>query len=315
MSECGEQRVEEPGTPTSAGGWITVTLLADSANAEALSDALLEAGALSVDIEDADAGTPDEKPQFGEPGMPVAVELWPHSRIHALFDRDADYATAMAEAAEQAGLTAPPPYTTSLLDEQNWVRITQAQFEPIPVSKRLWIVPSWHEQPDPAAINITLDPGMAFGTGSHPTTRLCLEWLSDAIHGGETVLDYGCGSGILAIAAAKLGAGAVLGVDIDDNALTAARDNAANNGVTLELRHSQAPIAESFALVVANIMTNPLCVLAPLLATRLAPGGRIALSGVLASQADEVIEAYAPFISLRIGATLDGWVRLEGGQC
>jgi ribosomal protein L11 methyltransferase len=190
--------------------------------------------------------------------------------------------------------------------------LTQAQFDPIRINDQLWIVPSWHAAPDPAAINLILDPGMAFGTGSHPTTRLCLEWLCSTLRGSETVLDYGCGSGILAIAAAKLGAGPVLGVDIDDNALIAAHDNAANNEVELALRHSRAPLEETFDCVVANILTNPLCVLAPLLAARVAPGGRIALSGVLESQAAQVIEAYSPFIALHAGATLDGWVRLEG---
>jgi ribosomal protein L11 methyltransferase len=176
-------------------------------------------------------------------------------------------------------------------------------------------VPSWHAAPDAGAINLVLDPGLAFGTGSHPTTFLCLQWLTETLHGGETLLDYGCGSGILGIAAAKLGAGSLLGVDIDDNALTAARDNAANNGVTLELRHSKEKLDEVFDIVIANILTNPLCVLAPLLAGRVALGGRIALSGVLAAQAEMVIAAYEPLIALRVGAEQDGWVRLEGQKC
>ncbi|MFH1813476.1 MAG: 50S ribosomal protein L11 methyltransferase [Pseudomonadota bacterium] len=295
-----------------AGGWITVTLLADSLHAEALSDALLDAGALSVDIEDADAGTPDEKPQFGEPGLPVAVELWPHSRLHALFERDADLASAMAEAAEAAGLTAPPPYTTAQLDEQNWVRITQAQFDPIRVSDRLWIVPSWHAQPDPAAINITLDPGMAFGTGSHPTTRLCLEWLDREITGGETVIDYGCGSGILALAASRLGAAQVTGTDIDPHALDAARYNAERNGATLELMHSRETIDHQADIVVANILANPLTVLAPLLCGLTRSGGRIALSGILSAQTGMVRDAYRPAFELEVAGERDGWVLLTG---
>lgn len=295
-----------------AGGWITVTLLADSLHAEALSDALLDAGALSVDIEDADAGTPDEKPQFGEPGLPVAVELWPHSRLHALFERDADLASAMAEAAEAAGLTTPPPYTTSQLDEQNWVRLTQAQFEPIRVSDRLWIVPSWHVQPDPAAINITLDPGMAFGTGSHPTTRLCLEWLDREICGGETVIDYGCGSGILALAASRLGAVRVTGTDIDPHALDAAHYNAERNGATLDLLHSREPIDHLADIVVANILANPLTVLAPLLCSLTRNGGRIALSGILSAQTGMVCDAYRPAFELEVAGERDGWVLLTG---
>jgi len=202
--------------------------------------------------------------------------------------------------------------------------LTQSQFEPIQINPRLWIVPSWHAAPDPTAINLLLDPGMAFGTGSHPTTRLCLEWLCANLQGGETLLDYGCGSGILAIAAARLGASRVLGVDIDESALQVARDNAAANQVTLELRHSSARLELTFDRVVANILTNPLCLLAPLLVSRVASGGpesksqgRLALSGILESQADEVIAAYAPFMTLRRAAALEGWVLLEsqaGGQ-
>ena len=192
------------------------------------------------------------------------------------------------------------------------MRLTQSQFDPIRINDRLWIVPSWHTAPDPTAINLELDPGLAFGTGSHPTTRLCLEWLCDKVGHGNTVLDYGCGSGILALAAARLGAGDVLGVDIDDRALEAAADNAARNGVALRLAHSNAPLTEPFDIVVANILTNPLCLMAPLLAARVRPGGRLALSGVLQAQAEQVIGAYAPHIALTVGAALDGWIRLEG---
>lgn len=290
--------------------WISAALLTDAAHAEALSDALFERGALSVSVEDADAGTERETPQFGEPGSPAAP-LWATSRVIALFEPAADLAVRIADAARAAGLENPAPILTEVA-EQNWVQLTQSQFEPIRINERLWIVPSWHEAPDPAAICIELDPGMAFGTGSHPTTHLCLDWLTANIAGGEHVLDYGCGSGILGIAAAKLGAGAVLGVDIDDNALTAAHDNAQRNGVALELRHTRESLDETFDRVVANILTNPLCVLAPLLSGRVAPGGRIALSGVLETQARQVIDAYAPWLTLRVGATLDGWVRLEG---
>ena len=294
--------------------WISVTLQADAAKAEALSDALMEAGALSVSIEDADAGTEAETPQFGEPGhLPTA--LWDHSRVIALVDGDTDDATLAAlltEASQAAGFTVVPPYTTEQVAEQNWVQLTQSQFDPIRITDRLWIVPSWHEAPDPAAINIELDPGMAFGTGSHPTTRLCLEWLCDSITPGCSVLDYGCGSGILAIAAAKLGAGDVLGVDIDEKAVEAARDNAERNATTIRLQHSGTPVGDTFDVVVANILTNPLCVLAPAIAARVAPGGKVALSGVLETQAEQVIEAWAPFIALQVGATHEGWIRLEG---
>jgi ribosomal protein L11 methyltransferase len=214
-----------------------------------------------------------------------------------------------------AGIEDLPEIELEDVAEQDWVRLTQSQFDPIRVNDRLWIVPSWHVAPDSKAINLVLDPGLAFGTGSHPTTFLCLQWLTEVLRGGETLLDYGCGSGILAIAAAKLGAASVLGVDIDRNALTAARDNAAANNVTLDLRHSGEKLEERFDVVVANILTNPLCVLAPLLVARIAPDGRIALSGVLASQAEQVIAAYAPLIALRVGAEHEGWVRLEGQLC
>ena len=294
--------------------WISVTLQAEADKAEALSDALMEAGALSVSIEDADAGTEAERPQFGEPGhLPTA--LWDHSRVIALFDGAADPAelgAMLAEAARAAGFDGVPPFSTETVAEQNWVQLTQSQFDPIRITDRLWIVPSWHEAPDADAINIELDTGMAFGTGSHPTTRLCLEWLCEAVVPGCSVLDYGCGSGILGIAAAKLGAGEVLGIDIDEKAVEAARDNAARNHAALRLQHSAVPVGDTFDLVVANILTNPLCVLAPAIAARVAPGGRVALSGVLESQAGLVIEAWAPFIALEVGASLDGWIRLEG---
>lgn len=291
--------------------WLSVTLQADADRAEALSDALLEHGALTVSIEDADAGTPAEKPQFGEPGLAPA-ELWAHSRVVALFDRDCALAPALAAAASAAGFDAVPPFSVDEVAEQNWVQLTQSQFEPIRICDGMWVVPSWHAPPDPAALNIALDPGMAFGTGSHPTTRLCLQWLKQTIRPAERVLDYGCGSGILAIAAAKLGAAEVWGVDIDDKAIEAAHHNATANGVTLHLRRSSDPETRQFDAVVANILTNPLCALAPAISACVAPGGRLALSGVLEAQAGQVIRAYADHIALTVGAADDGWVRLEG---
>lgn len=298
--------------------WVSVALETDAAHAEALSDALMAAGAISVSVEDALAGTDLETPQFGEPdssgGMAV-TPLWSESRVVALFDPAPDLVGRIASAAAEAGIGDLPEIELDDVEEQDWVRLTQAQFDPIRVNERLWIVPSWHTAPDPAAVSLVLDPGLAFGTGSHPTTFLCLQWLSETLHGGESVLDYGCGSGILGIAAARFGASSVLGVDIDDNALIAARDNAANNHVALELRHSKDTLNEEFDIVVANILTNPLCVLAPLLAGRVAPGGRIALSGVLAAQAEQVIATYAPLIALDVGAEREGWVRLEGRRC
>lgn len=295
--------------------WISAAITTDASHAEALSEALFGQGALSVSVEDADAGTADEVPQFGEPGSPLDPALrplWQRSRVVALFEPDDDITSRIATAATEIGLVEPPGVEITEIAEQDWVRLTQSQFDPIRINDRLWIVPSWHQAPNPDAINLELDPGLAFGTGSHPTTHLCLDWLCNALRGGERVLDYGCGSGILALAAAKLGASDVLGIDIDPHALDAARDNAAKNGVALRLQHSRAPLAETFDVVVANILTNPLCVLAPLLGGRLATGGHLVLSGVLESQADQVIAAYSPHLPLRVGAILDGWIRLEG---
>jgi ribosomal protein L11 methyltransferase len=294
--------------------WVSVALETDAAHAEALSDALLAAGAISASVEDAYAGTELETPQFGEPGSPT-TPLWEESRVVALFEPADDLIGRIAAATVAAGIDDLPEITMDEIEEQDWVRLTQSQFDPIRINDKLWIVPSWHVAPDATAINLVLDPGLAFGTGSHPTTFLCLDWLTQSIKGGETLLDYGCGSGILAIAAARLGAGPVLGVDIDDNALIAARDNAAANQVELNLRHSRERLEERFDIVVANILTNPLCVLAPLLTGRIAPGGHIVLSGVLATQAEQVIAAYAPYLPLSVGATHDGWVRLEGRRC
>ncbi len=291
--------------------WISVTLHADANRAEVLSEALMSHGAVSVSIEDADAGTDAERPQFGEPGM-LPTSLWDHSRVIALFDADADLAAALATAAGEAGFDQVPRFTTEEIADQNWVQLTQSQFDPIRITDRLWIVPSWHEAPDADAINIALDPGMAFGTGSHPTTHLCLEWLEETVTPGCSVMDYGCGSGILAIAAVRLGAGKVMGVDIDDKAVEAARDNASRNLVDIDFALSSQPVDGQFERVVANILTNPLCVLAPALCALVAPGGRIALSGILETQTEQVIEAYAPWIALRVGKLRDGWARLEG---
>ena len=295
--------------------WLSVAFATDAAHVEALSDALLALGALSVSVEDADAGTERETPQFGEPGSSPAP-LWAHSRVVALFEPGANPSLIAAAAAGAAGLDATPSYEITEVAEQDWVRLTQSQFEPIRINDRLWIVPSWHSAPAPDAINLVLDPGLAFGTGSHPTTRLCLEWLCDRVRPGASVLDYGCGSGILAIAAARLDAGRVVGIDIDENALIAAGNNATRNGVTLQLLHSGQPLDMPFDIVVANILTNPLCVLAPLLAARTRPGGVIGLSGVLASQTEQVRAAYRPSFDLAVRAEREGWILLEGTrQC
>lgn len=301
--------------------WLSVSLVTDARFAEALADALTEAGALTASIEDADAGTDAETPQFDEPGevRPIEAIGWTRSRVAALFDpatlagdARASLQKICAVAAQAAGLPAAPAIAIATVEEQDWVRLTQAQFDPIRVSGRLWIVPSWHTPPDPSALCIELDPGLAFGTGSHPTTRLCLEWLEREAGPGRSLLDYGCGSGILAIAGGKLGASPVDGVDIDPRAVEAARYNAENNGVVATFALADRPLAGVYDLVVANILANPLRALAPALCARLKPGGRLALSGILVDQAAEIAALYAPWAELAVFGERDGWVCLAG---
>ena len=292
--------------------WLTLVVDTDAEHAEGLSEALLELGALSVDLLDADAGTPDEQAIFGEPGEPPPG-VWQHNRVSALFDDDRDVPAILREAAGRIGLKDLPANRIETLADNDWVRLTQSQFEPIRISARLWIVPTWHEPSDPDAINIVLDPGLAFGTGSHPTTRLCLRWLDNNLQGGESVLDYGCGSGILAIAALKLGAARATGVDVDSQAVTASRDNAAANRVENAKFYlpDNAP-QDSYDLVVANILTNPLRMLAPLLANATRQGGQIVLSGILEEQAQDVMNIYRQWFDLNAPIFEEGWACLSG---
>lgn len=291
--------------------WQSVRITVEAARAEALSDALIESGALSVSLEDANADSVDETPIFGEPNMPNAG-LWDQCVVVALLDQHAPATKILQSASDQAGLHILPEHTVETVAEQDWVRLTQSQFDPIPISPRLWIVPTWHETPDASALNIRLDPGLAFGTGSHPTTKLCLQWLDEHIKGGESVLDYGCGSGILAIAAKKLGASEVWGVDIDPQAVQTARDNAVMNGVNISFFTSEnAPVTKA-GIVVANILTNPLKALAPLLAGLVLPAGRVVLSGILEQQANDVMRVYEKWFDFDVHASLEGWVRLAG---
>lgn len=291
-----------------------IVLVEERHRAEALSDALLEAGALSVSIEDADAGSLDEQPLYGEPGMDVPVSAWNRSRVVALFDADGDVEATLAEAANALGIETPVPAERREVADENWVQLTQTQFDPIRIDDRLWIVPSWHAVPAEAsgAIVLKLDPGMAFGTGDHPTTRLCLQWLSANVTAGASVIDYGCGSGILAIAARKLGAGVVVGTDIDEQAVIAARANADDNAVDIPFLPSTDFTSDGAEIVVANILSNPLKVLAPLLSGLVAPGGRLVLSGILERQWQEVAAVYAPFAALTVWRAADGWVCLAG---
>jgi ribosomal protein L11 methyltransferase len=292
--------------------WLTLIADSDAQHAEALSEALLERGALSVDLLDADANTPDEQAIFGEPGE-APPGVWQHNRISALFDQDQDVAAILQAAAHDIGLTVLPEFRVETLADNDWVRLTQSQFEPIPISPRLWIVPTWHTPSDPAAINIVLDPGLAFGTGSHPTTRLCLRWLDSNMVQGVSVLDYGCGSGILAIAAMKLGAAHAVGVDLDKQAVLASHDNAAANHVSpVEFYLPENDPLNQYDLVVANILTNPLRMLAPLLAGATKPGGQIVLSGILQEQAEDVMAVYAQWFDLNTPIFKDGWSCLSG---
>ncbi|AOB28492.1 50S ribosomal protein L11 methyltransferase [Bordetella bronchiseptica] len=294
------------------------------AQADALSDALLEAGVLSVSVEDADLGTEAERPLFGEPGTEPQVQAWDRNCVVALLPDGADPAQILEQAIAAAGLDPELAHGWSLREvpDADWVRLTQSQFGPIPISERLWIVPSWHRD-DPAvpglvpdvardAIHIELDPGLAFGTGSHPTTHLCLAWLEAELPAGARLLDYGCGSGILAIAARKLGAGETVAVDIDPQAVQSTIDNAEVNQARLQAMLPDALPAGEFQVVVANILSNPLKVLAPMLAGRVAPGGHLVLSGVLERQADEVAAAYAPWLTMTVWRERDGWVCLHG---
>lgn len=287
-----------------------ITIAVKDHSAERLADALMEHGALSAAIEDAYAGTANEQAIFGEPGMP-AEQVWQQSKVIALFGEHTDIAPVVAAAAEDCGLTVDT-YETELLPEQDWVRLTQAQFDPIQISDRLWITPSWHEAPGGNAVNLQLDPGLAFGTGSHPTTRLCLQWLDSRLKGGESVLDYGCGSGILAIAAMKLGAGAAVGVDIDEQAIRASNGNAAQNNVDAHFYLPDALPQAQFDVVVANILANPLRMLGGLLAERTKQGGRIVLSGILEEQAEEMNGIYAEWFDMEPAQTDEGWACLSG---
>jgi ribosomal protein L11 methyltransferase len=290
--------------------FIALRFDASAPVAEAWSDALLDAGALSVDVSDPLAGTADESPLYGEPGEAVA-QRWNWSRVVALFAADFDWRSALREVAQSLAQPVPAHETFPVAD-QDWVRQTQAQFGPIEIARGLWIVPSWSAVPEPGAISLRLDPGLAFGTGSHPTTRLCLEWLQQTLAGGESVLDYGCGSGILAIAAAKLGAGRVAGVDVDPQAVRASEANARQNGVAAVFVEPDALPPAASDVVVANILANPLILLAPALAHRVVAGGRIALSGILEEQADSVIAAYGRWFTLARWRGDEGWVLLAG---
>lgn len=291
--------------------WQSLKIRTDEQTADVLSDILLELGALSTGIEDAAAGTGGEQPIYGEPGAP-APTVWRHSLVSALFPADADIAQVIAAAGRETALDLAASYSVEPLEDLDWVRLTQSQFDPIRISPRLWIVPTWHTPPDAGAINLILDPGVAFGTGSHPTTRLCLQWLDEHLSGGENILDYGCGSGILSIAAAKLGAAQVTGIDIDPQAVLASRQNAARNQVDAAFFLPDDAPTMLADILLANILSAPLTVLAPALAAAVRQRGHIVLSGILADQAEAVMAAYHPWFAIARRQEAEGWVCLAG---
>lgn len=287
--------------------YFELVILAPEPQIEDLSDALEALDALSVSVEDADAATDVEQALFGEPGMPAPKAGWQRSRVVALFDQE-------IPAKEAADLLQLQPFFEGChviglrpVAPQDWVRLTQSQFDPVEITPTFWIVPSWHEPPAQAQQVIRLDPGLAFGTGTHPTTRMCLRWLATRSLKGQRVLDYGCGSGILAIGAALQGASPIDAVDIDEAAVESTRINAHNNHVQL---HPGRPDLASgqYQVVLANILATPLKVLAPLLCQHVEAGGHLVLAGILERQADELKAAYAPWLALQVSDTQEGWV-------
>jgi ribosomal protein L11 methyltransferase len=266
--------------------WLTLTLEVGAAEAEVASEALLDAGALATTLDEPDAQC---------------------CRLTALLSLGTDVAAMV-----RATFPHAPPYEVQRVEDEDWVRRSQAQFEPLQIGRRLWVGPTWREPPAGVEAVVRLDPGMAFGTGSHPSTRLVLQFLVEAVQGGERVLDYGCGSGILGIAAAKLGAAQVDGVDVDAEALSTAAANARANAVAMRVALPEEPLHADYEIVVANILAQPLILLAPLLAAKTRIGGRVALSGLLESQAEEVALAYAGHIRCHVSHRLDGWALVEG---
>jgi len=287
---------------------------------EAVSDALDALDALSVSVEDADAQTDAEQALFGEPGMPPPTEGWQRSRVLALFNTREQAQAALELLQVQEFFGGCEVLGVQNVPEQDWVRLTQSQFAPVDITPEFWIVPTWHEPPAQARTVIRLDPGLAFGTGTHPTTRMCLRWIArqgqadaDQKAGLTRVLDYGCGSGILAIGAAKFGASDVDAVDIDPAAVESTVLNAQANHVTVRTGLPDI-VTGVYQTVLANILATPLKVLAPLLWSRVAPGGSLVLAGILARQADELKSAYAPYCALRVADTEDGWILMTASN-
>ena len=290
-----------------------LVLRVGGAQVEPVSDALAdELGALAVSVEDADAGGGAEHALFGEPGLPAPRPAWQHSTVRALFADEVAATSAATLLLAQSWASDVHVQAQHAVPETDWVRATQAQFTPVPISDDFWIVPSWHEPPTGARHVIRLDPGLAFGTGTHPTTRMCLRWIASHARPWPRVLDYGCGSGILAVGAALFGAREVDAVDIDPAAVQATRDNATANGVRLRAG-GPATAQGRYDLVLANILARPLVMLAPLLCSHVAPGATLLIAGLLERQVAELQRAYRPVVPLEITDREDGWVLLSGG--
>ena len=283
-----------------------LVLIVPEAAVEAVSDALEVLDALSASVEDADAMTPAEQALFGEPGMPPPKEGWQRSRVVALFSTDAAAREAATLLQAQAFFELCLVVGVQAVPEQDWVRLTQSQFAPVEITPSFWIVPTWHEPPAAAVQVLRLDPGLAFGTGTHPTTRMCLRWTAARHWQGRRVLDYGCGSGILAMGAARFGAGEIVAVDIDPAAVESTRLNAQANRVVLQAGLPDLARGE-FDLVLANILATPLKLLAPLLCAHVAAGGFLVLAGILSRQTDELRQAFAPWVDLVVSDEEDGW--------
>ena len=274
---------------------------------DTVSDALESLDALSVSVEDADAQTPAEQAMFGEPGMPAPKAGWERSTVTALFQTDEQAQAAGALLKLQDFFAGCDLVGVKPVPDQDWVRLTQSQFDPVEITPTFWIVPTWHEPPAAAQKVLRLDPGLAFGTGTHPTTRMCLRWIARHTWAGQRVLDYGCGSGILAMAAVLFGAGATDAVDLDPAAVSSTNINAAANHVALNA--GLPDLAQGhYQTVLANILATPLKVLAPLLCSHLAPGAPLVLAGILSRQADELKQAYEPYVNLEVADEQEGWI-------